>query len=212
MGTDGPQEEEQDACQMDQWESDVFEMNLQNQSQSSDFDDCCVGQLLTVYEPCRSDAKAEGYDESRACRCCNADGTAVVESGSTEMFFEDCPKGNETLDTVKKNDIEVAKVLGEESDLTEALLPELGTYKKADLEVYCGEPILEQSQEKCVEEKSCSSCGFLLVEQEAHLESSQGESSAGFEEKMPTLDVNVEDSNDAQHFSLDELAVADVPQ
>ena len=31
-GTDGPQEEEQDACQMDNWESDVFEMNLQDQS------------------------------------------------------------------------------------------------------------------------------------------------------------------------------------
>ena len=44
---------------------------------------------------------------------------------------------------------------------------------------------------------------------------SQGESSAGFEERMPPLGVNVEDcrdEDDAQHFSLDELAVADAPQ
>ena len=49
---------------MDKWESDVFEMNLQDQSQSSDLDNSCEGQLLTVCEPCGSDAKAEGYDES----------------------------------------------------------------------------------------------------------------------------------------------------
>ena len=61
--TDGPQEEEQDFCQMDTWESDIFERNLQNQSQSSDLDSSCEGQLLIVYEPCGSDAKAEGYDE-----------------------------------------------------------------------------------------------------------------------------------------------------
>ena len=53
------------------------------------------------------------------------------------MFFDDCTIGNDILDTVKKNDIHVVKVLGEGSDL-----PELGTYKKADLEVYFVEPIL----------------------------------------------------------------------
>ena len=83
--TDGPQEEEQDAYQMDKWESDVFERNSQNQSQSSDFDSSCEGQLLTVYEPCGSDTKAEGYDESSASCRCNKDGAAVVENGSTEM-------------------------------------------------------------------------------------------------------------------------------
>ena len=108
-------------------ESDVFERNLQNQSQSSDLDNSCEGQLLTVYEPCGSDAKAEGCDESDASRCCNADGTAAVESGSTEMFFDGCTVRKDTLDTVRRNDIEVAKVPGEENDLPEALLPELGT-------------------------------------------------------------------------------------
>ena len=103
--TDGPQEEEQDACQMDKWESDVFERNLQNQSRSSDLDNSCEGQLVTVYEPCGGDAKAEGYDESRASGHCDADGTAVVESGSTEMLFDDCTGGNDTLDTVERNDV-----------------------------------------------------------------------------------------------------------
>ena len=42
-GTDEPREEEPDACQMNQCEGDVFEMNLQNQSQSSDFDGSCEG-------------------------------------------------------------------------------------------------------------------------------------------------------------------------
>ena len=59
-GMDGSQEEEQDACHMDKWESDVFEMNSQGQSRSSDFDDSCEGQLLTVYEPCGGDAEARG--------------------------------------------------------------------------------------------------------------------------------------------------------
>ena len=119
------------------------------------------------------------------------------------------------MDTVKENDIEVAEVLDEESDLPEALLPELGTHRKASPEVCLVEPGLEQSQEGCVEEESCSSCNFPLVEQEAHLEMNQSEPSASFEEKMPPLGVNVEDSgdeDDVQHFSLDELAVADVPQ
>ena len=52
-----------------------------------------------------------------------------------------------------------------------------------------------------------------MLEEEAHRESGQGESSASFEERMPPLGVNVEDSSDeddAQHFLLDELA--DVPQ
>ena len=130
------------------------------------------------------------------------------------MYFYDCTKGNDTFDTVKKNDIEVVKVLGEESDLPEALLPELGTYKKANLEINFVEQILEKSQEKCVEEESCSNCNFFRVEQEAHIESNKSESSASFEEKMPPLGVNVEDSSgehDVQHFSLDELAVSDVP-
>ena len=39
------------------------------------------------------------------------------------MFFDDCTVGSDTLDTVKENDIEVAKVLDEEDDLPEALLP-----------------------------------------------------------------------------------------
>ena len=86
-GTDGPQEEGQEDCQMNHCKGDVFEMNSQNQSQSSDFDDSCEGQLLTVHESCGSDAKVEGYDEFGASRCCNADGTAVVESGCTSMFF-----------------------------------------------------------------------------------------------------------------------------
>jgi len=131
------------------------------------------------------------------------------------MFFDDCTVGSDTLDTVKENDIEVAKVLDEEGDLPEALLPERGTHRKASPEVCLVEPGLEQSQEGCVEEESCSSCNFPLVEQEAHLETNQRKSSAGFEEKMPPLGVNVEDSgdeDDVQHFSLDELAVADVPQ
>ena len=71
---------------------------------------------------------------------------------------------------------------------------------------------MEQSQEGCVEE-SFSSCNFLFVEQETHLETNQSELSAGFEEKMPPLGTNVEDSgdeDDAQNFSLDELVVADV--
>ena len=40
-----------------------------------------------------------------------------------------------------------------------------------------------------VEAESFSSCGFLLVEQEAHLELGQGESSAGFEEKRVRICV-----------------------
>ena len=58
------------------------------------------------------------------------------------MFCDECTIGNETLDTVKEYDIEVAKVLGEENNLPEALLPELGTCRKANLEVYFVEPIL----------------------------------------------------------------------
>ena len=103
-------------------------LHQQNQSQSSDPDNSCEGQLLTVYESCGSNAKAEGDDESRASCCCNGDGTAAVESGSPEMFFDDCAIGSDTLEAVKENDIEVAKVLGEETDL-----PELSTYKKANL-------------------------------------------------------------------------------
>ena len=131
--TNGPQEEEQDACQMDQCESDVFEINSQNQSQSSDFDDSCEGQLLTVYESCGSDA----------------DGAAVIENRSTEKLVDDYTVGvgGDTLDTVKEDDIEVVKVLGEESDLPQASLPELGTYRNADLEVCFVKPGLEQSQE-----------------------------------------------------------------
>ena len=41
--TAGSEEEEQDACQMDQFEDDAFERNLQNQSQSSDLDNRCEG-------------------------------------------------------------------------------------------------------------------------------------------------------------------------
>ena len=63
------------------------------------------------------------------------------------MFFDDCTVGSDTLDTVKENDIEVAEVLDEESDLPEALLPELGTHRKASPEVCFVEPGLEQSQE-----------------------------------------------------------------
>ena len=43
-GTDGPQEEGQEACQMNHCKGDIFEMNSQNQSRSSDFDDSCEGQ------------------------------------------------------------------------------------------------------------------------------------------------------------------------
>ena len=121
------------------------------------------------------------------------------------MFFDDCTVGSDALDAVKENDIEVVKVLGDESDLPEALFPELGTYKNSDVEVCFVEPGLEQSQEGCVEEESCSNCGFLLVEQEAHLESNQGESSASFEEMMPPLSATVEDSSDeddAQNFFI----------
>ena len=75
-----------------------------------------------------------------------------------------------TWDTVKENDIEIVNVLEEESDLPEALLPELGTHRKASPEVCFVEPRFEQSQEGCVEEESCSSCNFMLVEQEIHLE------------------------------------------
>ena len=56
------------------------------------------------------------------------------------MFCDDCTVRNDALDTVKENDIEVAKVLGEESDRPEAPLPELGSFKKADLEVCFVEP------------------------------------------------------------------------
>ena len=42
------------------------------------------------------------------------------------------------------------KVLGEESDLPEALLPELGPCKRADFEVCFAEPVVEQPQVKCV--------------------------------------------------------------
>ena len=96
-------------------------------------------------------------------------------------------------------------MLGEESDLPEALLPELGTYRKAALEVCFVESGLEQSQEGCVEEESCRNCGFLLVEREAHLELSQGESSVSFEEKMPPLGMNVEDSSDEGELPHAEL-------
>ena len=41
------------------------------------------------------------------------------------MFFDDCTVGSDALDAVKENDIEVVKVLGDESDLPEALFPEL---------------------------------------------------------------------------------------
>ena len=121
--------------------------------------------------------------------------TAVDESGSTEMFFGECVVGSDTLNNVKENDVEVAKVLDDKSDLPEALLPELGTHRKVSPEVSFVKPGLEQSQEECVEE-SCSSCNFPLVEQEAHLKTNQSESSASFEEKTPPLGVNVEDSGD----------------
>ena len=129
--------------------------------------------MLTVYEPCGSDTKTEGYDESSASRCCNADGTAVVESGSAEMSFDHCTVGQDTLGTAKENDIGVVKVLDEESDLPEALLPELGTHRKASPEVCFVEPGLEQSQEGWVKEESFSSCNFPLVAQETHLKTNQ---------------------------------------
>ena len=55
-------------------------LHQQNQSQSSDPDNSCEGQLFTLYESCGSDANAEGYDESGASCCCDVDGAAVVES------------------------------------------------------------------------------------------------------------------------------------
>ena len=44
-----------------------------------------------------------------------------------------------------------------------------------------------------MEEESCSSCNFLLVEQETNLKRNPSELSASFEEKMPPLGMNVED-------------------
>jgi len=76
--TDGPQEEGPDACQMkSNVKSDVSEMNSQSQSQSSDLDNSCEGQLLTVYESYGGDAKVEGCDEFGASRCCNGDGYSL---------------------------------------------------------------------------------------------------------------------------------------
>ena len=40
-----------------------------------------------MYESSGCDAKAEGCDEFGASPYCDADGTAVVENGSTGMFF-----------------------------------------------------------------------------------------------------------------------------
>uniref|UniRef100_UPI00358FDE07 tudor domain-containing protein 15 n=1 Tax=Myxine glutinosa TaxID=7769 RepID=UPI00358FDE07 len=213
-----PQEEEKNACQTDELESDVFDRNLPKQSlvqsQSSDLDNSCEGQLLTVDKPNGSDAKAEGCDYSSAFHICNADIAAVVESGSAEIAFDEYTIGNDALDGVKKRDIEVVNVLGEDGDLSETLLPELGTYQKANLKTDFVEPMLERSSKECIKEESCSNFK-LLVEQVSYLESNKSESSASFEEKMPPFDVNVEDSSDddeAQHLLFDELIVSAVCQ
>ena len=75
-------------------------------------------------------------------------------------FFVDSTAGSDTLDTVKENDVEVVKVLDEESDLPEALLPERGTHRKASPEVCFVEPGLQRSQEGCVEEESAAAVTF----------------------------------------------------
>ena len=53
-----------------------------------------------------------------------------------------------------------------------------------------------------MEEESCSSCNFLLVEQETNLKRNPSELSASFEEKMPPLGMNVEDFGDEDDVQL----------